>query len=305
MPDPLRLPPELEELVRELARDPRSSLLRVQRPPLVRGVLERGSQPTTGLSAAEKELAGVHRTELAALLREACVMRLVEPPEADCVVGREVDVSRRVEVPRVADWRGRARHALDALDEGLPGADLIDLCVKENGERPSAAQLAAASLRLAPHDSARIYVGVDLVMRDEPRTAIRVLENVLAGAPSPLHASNAWENIGWALLETDRPAEALDAYRRAACAGAPRSTPLMNAFHVAVLLGETDEALRLGAELDELITAEHPSVAPFVAGVRQRRSEGYWAPTAVSTACLRRIADRLGPVARRCADVFA
>jgi len=64
--------PELESLLREVAADPQSMLLRTPRPRLVAGYLDRSLVSRDALRArtlAEGELLRVHREELAAALR--------------------------------------------------------------------------------------------------------------------------------------------------------------------------------------------------------------------------------------------
>lgn len=67
--------PELEELLHTIARDPRSTLLRVDRPTILRGLFDRDPmvrESCTQLTSAERQLLRAHRSELAGLLREVC-----------------------------------------------------------------------------------------------------------------------------------------------------------------------------------------------------------------------------------------
>jgi hypothetical protein len=67
--------PELEELLHEIARDPRSTLLRVDRPTILRGLFDRDPmvrESCTQLTSAERQLLRVHRSELGQSLRLTC-----------------------------------------------------------------------------------------------------------------------------------------------------------------------------------------------------------------------------------------
>ncbi len=320
------LDPEVEALLQEIAADPRSSLLRVPRPKVLRGLFERGSRAAdepatsaraTGLTSAERQLLLVHRCEVAALLREACVLRLFEEPRAAEEIGRDIDVRRRIEIPDEDAWRARARREMDAVTDDSETTDAYELllrCVHPADEsrwgedassaRPSAAQLATSSLRVAAHDSARICVGVDLIRRDEPRTALRVLESVLAGAPSALHASNAHENVGWARAASGDAPAARDAYRAAALCGEPRPTPLASWLFHALDAADRPDVLDAAARLDELVEPDHPSLADWLKGVRRKRAERGRGPSPATKKLLESLADELGDTSRRIASAF-
>jgi len=78
--------PELEELLHEIARDPRSTLLRVDRPTILRGLFDRDPmvrESCTQLTSAERQLLRVHRSELGRLLRALCL---------DLLIGRNAEV---------------------------------------------------------------------------------------------------------------------------------------------------------------------------------------------------------------------
>lgn len=67
--------PELEELLHTIARDPRSTLLRVDRPTILRSLFDRDPmvrESCTQLTSAERQLLRVHRSELAWHLRLSC-----------------------------------------------------------------------------------------------------------------------------------------------------------------------------------------------------------------------------------------
>jgi hypothetical protein len=68
MTEPILLDPRAEEILRDIAADPNSCLLRLQPDDLARS-LRRGELPdragTTGLPRAERELLRAHRAEVA------------------------------------------------------------------------------------------------------------------------------------------------------------------------------------------------------------------------------------------------
>src|SRR5436189_4868215 len=91
MPESLAFDPELEELLREIAADPGSRLLRMPRSTRPRDLLaipEPVTRARAGLSVAERHLIEVHRDELAHLLRRACLIRFFSDPRKNMYLNR-------------------------------------------------------------------------------------------------------------------------------------------------------------------------------------------------------------------------
>lgn len=257
MTETLLFEPEVEALVREIAADPRSSLLKVARPAVVKSLYSREAEVSalaTGLTSAERHLLSVFRCEAAKLLREACIYRLATHPEAGFVHSRQLTPSRVLEIPKPKAWRLRARAtAADAREyrDNLDGLELLEACVTTNTlGTVSVAQLAAASLRLEPTDQARIYPAVEMLHEDRCEPAIESLEAVLSGAPSPWHAAWAWTNIGWARSALQQYELAVVAYRRGATIEPDLFPAARGWLLVACALGRRDEAKYVAEGLD-------------------------------------------------------
>jgi hypothetical protein len=130
----ITLDPEFEEVLREVAADPDSSLLRVPRPKRIRSLFDRGSAVGAlepGLTRAEQHLLQVHRNELAWLLRQACLVKLVEGPKSRLYVSRYITAERQVELMRPSTMRSQLDlergTAAGAKDEA-PAIALLDRC---------------------------------------------------------------------------------------------------------------------------------------------------------------------------------
>jgi len=140
--EPLGFDPELEGLLRELAADPRSQLLRSTRPRTAAGLLERAgavSPSRAGLTAAERHLLEVHRDELADVLRRACLMRFYSDPARALYLNRSRDAQHAIAFDTPERWRERAREALaDARRSPRPleGLDLLETCLRDEPARP-------------------------------------------------------------------------------------------------------------------------------------------------------------------------
>ncbi len=210
--DIITLEPEVEEILREVARRPGSALLRVPRKDVARTVLERDTllhARTAGLSSAERHLVQVYREELAFALRQAAYYQLAEGTESRNVVIDRVLVSRRDDIPSVRKVRATVSEALGEPARSAGDEDAIELlerCVgADAGGLPGAGELAAASHRLVPTNQARIYVGVDFRARGEWRSALGCLTAVLQVEGSIEHRRAAWLDITDVYLGLGRP----------------------------------------------------------------------------------------------------
>ncbi len=275
MAEPILFDARIEELLREVAADPKSCLLRVPRPARLGVVL--GRRPavgvaTAGLSAAERELVAVHRGELSYLLRKLAVVRLFESPAAATNLVRVSIAGQPALSADRGEWVESTREALAALrqEEPLdPGRKLLERCVGDPDTIGSTAvtDVAAAANALEPTDQGRIYIALSLGHElAQVENARAILLDVLAGQASPTNASLAAADI--ARLESifgdsrsacgwyRQSARALPTNTLAACSWlatsfdlADRSEGELAAGTVAGCVGENDPALRSFIEL--------------------------------------------------------
>jgi hypothetical protein len=279
--EPILFDARIEELLREVAADPKSRLLRVPRPARLGVVL--GRRPsigvaTAGLGAAERELVALHRGELSYLLRKLAVVRLFESPAAATNHAR-VSISGQapLAVDR-GDWVESARGSLMVMSVDAPpdpGRELLERCVRNPDEIGSVAvtDVAAAANVLEPTDQARIYTALSLAHDpariDEARS---VLLDVLAGQASPANASLAAADIGWL--------ESLCGNSRAACDGYRRAVELLHENTLAAcswLATSFDCVDRANVEsaarsVDHWVGREDPALQSFVDLLRRQRT---------------------------------
>lgn len=309
--DPVVLDPEFEAVLREVAQDPDSVLLRVPRPKVVRGLYERSSPVsprTAGLNAAERQLVQVYRCEVAWLLRQACLTKLVEGRGSRAYVNRHVLVDRDCTVLPPDELRRRVDHerAGNPEEECREALELLALAVSDPfGQEPTIAALAAASHRLEPTNEARILAGMDLETRDAPRSAVELLGAVLDTQPGPEHEVAAWNNLGFAYGRLDDHKRESRAYRNA-CTDDPFLIPAyLNRLLNALLILDTQDVMTVSRTLDDRVPPDHPAVERAVMNKRMRKIEAGWLPTEQARRFSSEIKDSLGPTARRIADVFA
>lgn len=306
----ITLDPEFEEILRKVASDPGSALLRVPRPQRIRGLFER-VQPASALSTSwtksERHLLQVYRAELADLLRQACRVKLLDPSRSRWRNNhpRGTPDQRRVRASELA--RGVARSGVEPLEseEIRSARALLEECVADfEGLEPSVADLAEASLRLEPRDEARVLAALDYSQREMPRAAIQILERVIADLPRPEILMCAWNNLGtaWSLLgETGK---AFHSHAEACSIVVDRAELWMNRLLLGIQLGLVEDVRRSARTLDDLISDDDPLIEGYAADKAEQRRTGVWTPSRESLEL--RIGSKLGTgsASRRIANVF-
>lgn len=253
--DVITLQPEVEEILREVARRPGSALLRVPRRDVARTVLERDTvvhARTAGLSAAERHLVQVYREEVAFALRQAAYARLTIGESTHGFVADSAFAPLRAVVPSVGTVRASASDAL-ASTRGFASSDevmrLLEGCVSPNvGEWPTSGQLAEAAHRLVPANSSRIYMSLELRGAGQCRAALMALEGVLKGGASRHHLAVAWTNAGDLLFNLGQYREAWRSADRACALEEGWLIAQGNRALSALLIGDSN---RLTSGLDQ------------------------------------------------------
>jgi hypothetical protein len=307
--EPKVFDPEVEALLREIAADPNSSLLRVTRPQAVKGLFERTERVSpgmTGLSSAERHLVQVHRNEVAHLLREVCRWRMLNDPASK----RDL-----APYPGAGDTEGadvqELGHAVRRLEEDEEGESdatsysalqLIKQCVVGPSKGVHVSSLASASHRLEPHDANRIYIGLDLTFRGKPHAALRVYRALLSECTDPSMRSSAWGNAAVPYELLNSPTTMMECFRRSALS-AENLLSAMEWLHGAIRCEDKGEALRAGEMMTDLCD-RGPSILDWYEGTLLERRVA-WSPTKSQAMFARSLRSSLTPPSRRIADVFA
>lgn len=304
------LDPDFEALLREVAANPRSSLLRVERPRMLPELFDEhvhvGAQ-RAGLTSAERHLLQVHRGEVAWLLREACMIKLIEGPLSRRYVspysgpGKKVELlSDRQLARHVQETEAAASDSIDCLD----GLELLKRCVADRvGEEPNVAELATASLRLEPSDQARLMVGLDLANRGAPRSALTVLRHFWLSDPREARVAIALEYAGRAFADIDT-SKAYNAYKRSSEEPSGRVWSLMARLVFGFQLGIRADVLESSRMLAERVSESDAVIDSFVGALTTARRMQEWSPTPSSVDLTRSLQDSLNDVGRRIAGVF-
>jgi len=272
MSESLTFDPELEGLLREIAADPRSRLLRIPRSPRPRDVLaipEPVSRARAGLSLAERHLIEVHRDEAADVMRRACLVRFFIDPQRSIYVHRSKSVGESIHVDTPDELQQRAsNNILDARTSNvhIDGLSLIEACTSHDlGGTISITQLARASQLLQHTDVAEDYVGLDQVISGDRLLGERVLLRLVTTSSSPYLLSCAYEALGLSGGLHDNDRVAMERYKAAALACPGRPSSAMSWLYFATRVADRPEALHASATLGELGRIGNDVLDAFVA----------------------------------------
>lgn len=263
--------PDLEEVLRDIAADPRARLLRARSSAdFVRVARDEAvGNGAPGLRAAERELLRVHREEVARLLRERCVMALYGGAAVKRGLIRTITLESELEIPSKKEWEEHCR--IVRFEAGDPftteGLSLIEACIS-NSERVTPLELARASSRLVPTVQASLYEAFCLSASGHRAEAREIYRRVIVEGTSPFLASYVWDGVGRSFALEGDHSRALEAYDRAAKA-CPEHVHAFMPRVVQSALGRNEvSTVRALAELDERIPADHKCVDEFIRALR-------------------------------------
>jgi hypothetical protein len=294
------LEPEIEGLIQEIGRDPRSSFFQVERPKSPRGLLQawdRYSPVSAGWTAAERHLMTAHREDLAFCLRTRVLMESLRLRPLSVFVDHRRSVDDVSSMPSDAEWRQSASRAvrLARLDDA-PEADLV---VRLLAERELTVEelydVALITVRLTPNDTAWLRIGLALNLRGDPHSAIQLLTARERLAGSELMRSYMWDNIGVAYSMLGDHAAAREAYKKACSLGPLRVSPLASLLYQSLLSGDPIASERACNRIDEEVEPGHPALLHFLDGLRRARTAGLWNPSSEAQQLTNRLESSHGP----------
>jgi len=263
------LDPRTEELLREVAADPSSCLLRVPRREVEEALTRtdyRGLTSTVGLSAAERELLRTARAEVAYWLNVVCFRRLTEDEETRVLYSRVADGGSAINAPSVevvGHACGEIRENSLAIDLGEDAAiELLANAVSDSAPRVSVDALAAASLRLSPSFVARHYALQVIVGQRRASVAHRLA--VALSTTSAARTDRAYSSaiLGTSLWSLGQLHGARDAYGAAAETMPTHPEFALRALSMAICCDDSDGVRRWSRAVDA-----HPNNLAAVSAV--------------------------------------
>jgi hypothetical protein len=288
--------PEVEVLLREIAAEPDSVLLRMPREKVKASLMETRSPVgpmTAGLSNAERELVRVHREEFAFQLRQAAWAKLAGDGVGPVVVSRQWQGNKQIPVPsslEVRDGiRGSARCSGLPEESQYPLPNWVDSPI---GQWPSIASIAAVAHRFAPKSQDLIYAGGDYLIRRSPHTALECFASALGYQSDAAIAGVIFMNIANCHDQMGTLLMSISNWKVAHHYDPERIDFVAFWFIVSLRAGQD---LEVQAAERALTSLSHHSqqLEELIARVVARRQIGYWHSTEKLTAALARWSSRL------------
>lgn len=308
--EPTLLDPDFEALLRDVAADPRSSLLRVERPRMLPELFDTHASITSqkaGLTSAERHLVQVHRGEVAWLLRQACLIKLIEGPRHRRYVSPYSGPGKKVQLLSGTDMARNVREREECSDdlECLSALELLNRCVADRaGEEPEVSELATASLRLEGSDQARLMVGLDLTNGGAPRSALRVLAHFVEGSLPDEQIAISFEYVGRAFTSIEATREAFNAYKHSTDTRAARVWSHFSRLVFSLQLGMKSEALLADDQLSDRVSHQDPAVDWYVRVLSEQRRGNEWHPTVAGAHLATELQESLSSVGRKIANAL-
>lgn len=285
------LDPRIEEILRDIAKDPRARLLRPDPARLAAAAaaqLEPPSPAQARLRSAERELLAAHRAETAEALRLRAELLLSNPlaagstnPAVRFTPGPGRWASNAADVER---WRTRTLDpCVSAVTAGVADSRSAEALGQLEGIREEsrgldpAVRLAAAAVRLHPQDRTRATLARVLAADGQYLAARRLALGVLADASGP-RASLAWDIVGTCAYHIEGAPAALEAYERDLEHGPLRVLPLLIAAVMSLEGRRTDARERCESRLIQDVEPDDSIVGRYAEWLQGLRRSGRWSP---------------------------
>jgi hypothetical protein len=288
--------PEVEELLREIAKEPDSVLLRMPREKVKASLMETRSPVgvmTAGLSKAERELVRVHREEFAFQLRQAAWVKLAEDGDGPRVVSRQWQRGTRIPVPSAPQVRNEITRSVgtETLFNWSYNSR-TDWITDSLCEWPSATVIAALAHRLAPKSEDLIYAGADHLIRKSPLTALEYFGRALECQSDSAVASVIIGNMANCHDQLDQLFTSISEWKLAHHRD-PQRVDLVAGWFIASMRAGYDQGI-LASDRELRFFDQYPEVVKELAELVSARGElGFWVSTDTLRAALGRWSSKL------------
>ena len=285
--------PAVVTLLREIAADPRASLLRIPKERLIRwvGRPEEVIKPSGSyLTKAEKHLVKAYREEAAWVLLQACVVELKKQP---------------LVVSTLAPDPMRLKQAAESLSaaKSLPPVARRATRDLASGLALDAVQLGATALRLVPTDHARNCLAVAFQREGRDASSLPLLHRLLAGEPCAVQRAQAFENMARIWTRRADHSKALTWSREASRADEQRVRFLVWCLTSAIQAGDERSTRAQAIKIEE--HARREEVVGIAQSLTAARLASDWVPTLESQRLVARLSGEMPEIAWKVCNAFA
>ena len=231
----------------------------------------------------EKHLIGIHREELASLLKDACARLVMSSDKVNGIVLLNRTDGVAVEPPSEGDWKQRCTQMRATLPDPVGSeAEMLvldRLVAPAVGGAPNLREVAEAGLSLAPSTALQIYRAYGLEADGDFRGAACVLEKAHQESWKYMNQLESAAVLGRVALADGDPLGALRWYERAATGREPYSHGAIGWVFSSIQAGQAD-ALRCAAgELLNHLGTDMSIFDDYVIRLRADLLSGGWEPT--------------------------
>jgi len=304
---PLLLDPEVEIVLREVAADPRSKLLRVKRPAMIHALLE--SQPvfgpaSAGMTKAERHLVQAHRAEIAYALISVSWYLLTTGSETPNLFSRQGAPGREIPTPSRADCESLLALLRSAGSE--LSADELEACAPSLLDHESSARTAVwccnVAQRICPTYQAQVHACAGLITSHRLSEASAIAEGLLAEPHANRVRAVTHTNLGLINFRAGRTVASLAAYEDATRADPAYAVGACNRLLLALQVGDEARIREAAQWVDRHVEQDDPNAARLLAHQHQNDRDSRFA---VSLAARERLLAGASALSRRFAHVQA
>jgi hypothetical protein len=291
--------PEVEALLIEAAKNPRSVLLKVERPKELSRVVAQGGNllvtHKTGLPSVEKKLLDVYREEAAYLLRLA-YFELSDAAGFARNQGQWVDLhdesSARLGPERIAFQLNSLQGALEAETKSV--ANIAEALPLFTAKGPGLAGLVHISLKLASSSAATSYVGEELILAGEHGVAQACFTTLLRRPMESRRRSSLLTSLASIHAQLGLETLALRNFKDAAALSPSSAHASLNWLWCAIHVGDGAEAREAAVHVDTCWPDPPRQGATWLLAIREQRRRGVRCFKRPELTSLRRLSDSFG-----------
>lgn len=198
----------------------------------------------------------------------------------------------------MADQRNREQVRGLLLADGRSDLASVLLDIDEDRQMTAVALtgLLVAAEKLNPTMESKLMLAQDLVINEQPRSAIVRLRKVLHEETRHAMKGYIWHNLGFATGSMGDLEAAFICYARATQVGTPTLPGTAQWLLMSVQTGNVPAALEAASFLEDIAGRHDPRLlAAFCQEHRRTRTEGSWVPTKKAAKAILKVRELVGP----------
>lgn len=302
---------EIQGLLLEILHNPRSRLFR--NTPRRSATYWLDQSPAVGLNApgltsAEQKLLSSYRDEVAYVLRRIYFELLMQDEQMRTMISLHLAGGKKLELlgkplllRQMQDAGAKVRRG---FPEQLLAREILECVASFEQLERTPLNLLLASMRLAPHDSARNYMAYEAFRSGDWRTAKDIAERIVQTATKHESIRSARDFLGVIHARRGRIDLAHEVFSESARMSPDTPNTVLSWFASSIQIGRSRDALEASKRIDATWNATDDAIHSWICGRVRERQRGVWSPSRESHEVVRVVLDRMGETARAVSHVF-